>query len=299
MCSLPRLARRLLPAVLLFQIASATAAEPAARTVKVAAVQCSAQLGENAANTAKLTALIRDAAAHGAKIVVLPEAAITGYLSQDGKTNWHLEGRPIEKEFTGKDPSPFAETVPGTATRHFCKLAGELGIYLTIPFVEIDRGIDAEKPRYFNTVCLADPHGKMVLHYRKIAPWPHPEKSWATPGDRGLQTFDTEYGRVGLAICFDIHNTVEKYRDKNLWALLYPIAWAHNEHPAEWFYHELPERVKTFRHHLIGANWSVDEHPAWYGYGFSTIISREGKVLASAHSLHGSAIVYAELPVAK
>lgn len=273
------------------------AAEP--RTVKVAAVQCSSELGEVAANTKKLTRLIREAAAHGAKIVVLPEVAITGYLSQDGRTNWHVEGRPLEKEYTGKDPAPFAEAVPGKATKHFCQLAGELRIYLTIPFVEIDRSDGPDKPRYFNTVCLADPRGKMVLHYRKLTPWMHPEKSWATPGDRGLQTFDTEYGRVGLAICFDIHATVEKYRDKKLWALLYPIAWAHNEHPADWFFHELPDRVKNFRHHLIGANWSVDEKPPWYGYGFSTIISRDGKVLASAHSLYGSEIVYADLPVRK
>jgi apolipoprotein N-acyltransferase len=49
--------------------------------VRVAAVQCSSDLGDVAANTAKLTALIREAAANGAKIVVLPEAAISGYLS--------------------------------------------------------------------------------------------------------------------------------------------------------------------------------------------------------------------------
>src|SRR6476620_7137063 len=87
-----------------------------AKTVKVAAVQCSSGLAEVAANTKKLTALVKEAARNGAKIVVLPETSITGYLSQDLKTNWHLKGWPIEKNFAGKDPSRFAEQIPGPST---------------------------------------------------------------------------------------------------------------------------------------------------------------------------------------
>ena len=291
--------RKLFLAILVFTLTPGLAPAAELRTVKVAGVQCSSELGNVAANTAKLTRLAKEAAGRGARIVVLPEAAVTGYLSQDGKTNWHRQGWPLEKEYAGKNPARFAQTVPGPATRHFCQLAGKLGIYLTIPLVEVDHRDGPDKPRYFNTLCLASPKGEMVLHYRKLQPWPHAEKSWATPGDRGLQTFDTEYGRVGLAVCFDIYTILEKYREKNLWALLYPTAWADSEHPAEWFYHILPARVKPFHHHLIGANWSVDEKQAWRGYGFTSIISRDGKVLSSARSLFGSEIVYADLPIRK
>src|SRR5436305_1034625 len=56
------------------------------RTVMVAAVQCSSVLGDVAGNRRKLTALVREAATHGAKIIVLPETAVTGYLSQDLRT---------------------------------------------------------------------------------------------------------------------------------------------------------------------------------------------------------------------
>lgn len=275
----------------------AFSAEPPG-TVKVAAVQCSSDLGDVAGNTKKLTALVREAAQGGAKIIVLPETAITGYVSQDLRWNWHVVGRPIEKEFRGKNPQPYAETVPGRSTDHFAALAKELKVYLTIPLLE-RVGQAPEDVQFFNTVCLANPEGKLVAHYRKLNPWPIPEKSWATPGDRGLQTFDTEYGRVGLAICFDIHTILERYADQKLWTLLYPIAWVDEEHPAEWYYHKLPERVGKFKHHVIGANWSVDRPQPWRGYGFSTIISAEGRVLATAKSLHGSEIVYADLPTAK
>ena len=295
------LRRRFTLAVLIlsFGMASQARADEPAKlpTVKVAAVQCSSDLGEVAANTKKLTGLVKEAAEHGAKIVVLPEACITGYLSQDGKTNWHVEGRPLEKEYTGKDPAGFAEAVPGPSTKHFCQMAKDLGIYLTIPLIEVDLKDGPDKPRYFNTVCLASPQGEIAVHYRKLKPWPHAEKSWATDGDRGIQTFDTEYGRVGIGICFDIHSILEKYQDQNLWALLYPIAWADSEYPAEWFYHKLPERLKPFHHHLIGANWSVDEKQDWRGYGFTVIISSDGKVQSAAKSLFGSEVVYAELPV--
>jgi predicted amidohydrolase len=280
------------------------------QTVKVAAIQCSSDLGAVEQNRNKLTTLVREAAAGGAKIVVLPETAISGYVSQDLRTNWHVRGRPLEAAFRGIDPVTAAETVPGPATDHFCALAKELKIYLTIPLLErvgeiILKGDEPDAatadvaPQYFNTVCLANPAGKLVAHYRKLNPWPYPEKSWATPGDRGIQTFDTEYGRVGLAICFDIHSVLEQYEPEKLWALLYPIAWVDEEHPAEWFWHRLPARVAKFEHYLIGANWSVDRAQRWRGYGFSTIIGPDGRIVATARSLYGSEIVFAEIQTAK
>ena len=55
-------------------------------------------------------------------------------------------------------------------------------------------------------------------------------------------------------------------------------------------------RVARHHHYVIGANWSVDAKQDWRGYGFSTIISPAGEVLATAKSLHGSEIVYATIP---
>ncbi len=49
----------------------------------------------------------------------------------------------------------------------------------------------------------------------------------------------------------------------------------------------------------IGANWSVDDKQPWFGYGFSTILSPDGKVLATAKSIHGSEIIYATIPTAE
>jgi len=279
-----------------FYFAHGANSDPTAKTiesVKVAAIQCPSRLGDIEYNRRHLTTLIERAAQMGARIVVLPETAITGYLSQDLKRNWHLAGRPIDDAFTGVDPRPVAETVPGESTRHFCALADRLDLYLTIPLLEAEtEGADT---RLFNTVCIAAPDGRLVAHYRKLTPWPHPEQSWATPGDRGVQFFDTEFGRVGLAICFDIHTILEQYREHDLWALLYPIAWVDDTHPVRWFRQLLPKRVKKFGHHVIGANWSVEREQSWTGYGYSTIFSGAGEILAQAESRIGDEIVLAEL----
>jgi predicted amidohydrolase len=152
-------------------------------------------------------------------------------------------------------------------------------------------------PSYFNTVCLVSPKGEIAAHYRKLTPWPFPEKSWASPGDRGAQTYDTEYGRVGLAICYDIHTILEKYKPHHIWALLYPIAWVDDNTP-DWFWYQLPARVSKFGHYVIGANWSVDSKQSWSGYGFSEILSPTGDILASSHKLYGSDIIYATIDTA-
>lgn len=276
-------------------LASIAMAQTGPKTVKVAAIQCSSTMGDVAANREKLLRLTEEAARHGAKIVVLPEASITGYLSQDLKTNWHLDGRPIEPVFQGRDPKGVAETVPGPSTRAFASEAKRLGIYLTVPFVEFVPGAGSREERYFNTVCLASPTGEIVAHYRKLTPWPYPEKSWATKGDRDVQTCDTEYGRVGLAICFDIHTILDLYRPKKIWALLYSIAWVAESHPADWYWHILPDRIKNYGHYVVGANWSVDHPQPWFGYGFSTIYGPDGTILATSHKLYGDDILYADL----
>lgn len=286
---------------------SATLRSSAPATVTVAAIQFHSVMGAVEENRAGLSALLEEAANHGARILVLPEAAITGYLSEHLNTTWHLPGYPLDPRFGPMDPLPHAETVPGPSTEHFAALARRLGVYVTVPLLEIERRAESGSSvtsRLFNTVVLVSPRGEIAAHYRKLAPWPPAEQSWATPGDRGVQVYDTEYGRVGLAICFDIHDILEKYEPYRLWALLYSVAWVDDAHPAEWFWHELPNRAVPLHHYVIAANWSLPAErlrsnrsfaTQWYGHGFSTIISPAGEVLATAKRLYGSDIVYATI----
>lgn len=111
----------------------AASAQPA--TVKVAAIQFRSEFGNAADNRNRLEVLIRQAAASGAKIVVVPETAITGYMTTDLKTTWFLDGWPITEKLNGVSPESAAEPVPGPSTEAFAKVAKQLGIYLTVPLL--------------------------------------------------------------------------------------------------------------------------------------------------------------------
>ena len=194
------------------------------------------------------------------------------------------------------DPALHAETCPGPSTEIFGSLAKELQVYITVPLLE--KETKNGDMFFYNTICFMDKEGKIAAHYRKNNPWPHPEKFWATKGE-DIAVYDTEYGRIGLAICFDIHFILSKYAKADIWALLYPIAWVGN--PFFWFREELPKLLKKWNvpFSIIGANWSVDDEQLWEGYGLSTIYGPFGEILAKNDNFLGDSIVYVDLPLEK
>ncbi len=266
---------------------------PPPETFRVAAVQTHSNMGDPAANRRHLGTLVTKAAEHGAKMIVLPETAVTGYMSWDLKTTWRIESRPITRGLSGLSPAAVAEPVPGPSTEFFADLAKELEVYVTVPMVELE----SSKNRYYNTVVLIGPGGRIVLHYRKLNPWPFAERSWASRGDRGHTVLDTPYGRVGLLICYDINFEPPNLKKLGVDHLLYPIAWVDDEH-SDWFSRQLPAIARENRLNIIGANWSVPPQvsPTWHGYGMSRIISKQGRILVSASRNVGTEILYADLP---
>jgi predicted amidohydrolase len=283
--------KRVLALVFLLSVTPAFAAGPP-KTVRVAAVQFISQFGKPAENRKGLEPLVREAAKNGAKIVVLPETAVTGYMSHDIGKTWQADRRPLSVGLEGVSPKDVAESVPGDSTRAFGALAKELAIYLTVPIVEFD----AKQKKYYNTLVLVDPAGKIALHYRKLNPWPWAERGWAAPGDRGHQFLDTPYGRLGLLICYDINSEPPKLKTNRVDHLLYSIAWVEDA-DSTWFKEELPDIAREANVNIIGANWSVPKKPGWHGYGQSLIILRSGKVAAKVKSDIGNEVIYADLPV--
>ena len=265
-----------------------------ADTVLVAAVQCHSRFGEPESNRRKLLALVRRAAAGGADIVVIPEAAVTGYLSADLTRTWQAADRAISEGLAGVDPENVAETVPGASTRMFAALADELDIYLTATLVEADR----KTGLYYNASVLLGPDGRMLIHYRKRNPWPWAECGWATDGDRGNPVVDTPFGRLGLLICYDIHEQAKIMSRLKVDTLLYSIAWVDDE-DSDWFTKRLPDIAKANGFNIVAANWTVPKTPApkWHGCGQSRIIDATGKVLAGAKDDLADEIVYAKLPI--
>ncbi len=268
------------------------AAQPPEAGVMVAAVQTFSELGKPDGNRRRLARLVERAAAQGARIIVLPECAVPGYRSIDGNVVW---ASPVNADPAKHDRLPvadFAETVPGPSTEFFGPIAKKHGVYVTVPIAE--RGGEPGAPKWFNTLVLMGPEGKIRGHYRKLNPWPGGEALWTDPGDLGLCTVETEYGRLGLMICYDVHTVLRQLGDARCDAVLYSIAWVHDR-PALWFQEHLPDRAAMADCDLICSNWSVDRPVNGKGYGYSRVISREGKVLVAAQTGTGDEIVYARL----
>jgi N-carbamoylputrescine amidase len=154
------------------------------RPVTVGAVQMSCGW-DAGANIARAEALVRQAAAQGAQIILLPELFETPYfcIEQDSR---HLQ--------LAQPPAQNA------AVRHFRAVARELAVVLPISFFERD-GL-----AYFNSVAVIDADGQVLGVYRKshIPNGPgYQEKSYFAPGDTGFKVWDTRHGRIGVGICWD------------------------------------------------------------------------------------------------
>ena len=89
--------------------------------------------------------------------------------------------------------------VPGPETTALVELANQFQISLVLGVAERVKG---PTPTYYNTVLLIDPEG-VYGSYRKLHLTTR-DRLWASPGDKGLPTFDTPVGRIGLATGYDV-----------------------------------------------------------------------------------------------
>ena len=177
------------------------------RKVKTAAIQmqCSTELQENLEKAEKK---IREAAAEGANIILLPELFEREYFCQQRRYDFYSYARTVEES---------------EAVAMGVRLAKELGVVLPISFYERDVN------NLYNSIACIDGDGTILGVYRKThIPDDHyyQEKFYFTPGDTGFKVFDTAYGKVGVGICWDqwFPETARAMAVEGAEILLYPTA---------------------------------------------------------------------------
>jgi len=154
------------------------------RRVTVAAVQmaCSWNRDEN---VQKAETFIRQAAHRGAQIILLQELFETPYFCQKEKAEYFALASSAEEN---------------VAIRRLRSLAEELRVVLPVSFFERSGQV-----RY-NSMALIDADGKVLGLYRKshIPDGPgYEEKYYFNPGDLGSRVWKTQYGTIGVGICWD------------------------------------------------------------------------------------------------
>lgn len=136
-------------------------------------------------NIARAETLVRAAAQKGAQIVLLPELFERPYFCQ-------------ERRYDSLD---FATNVSDNpAVLRMQSLAKELSLVIPVSFYERDGNCS------YNSVAMIDADGRLLGVYRKThIPDDHyyQEKFYFSPGNTGFRVFQTQFGSVGVGICWD------------------------------------------------------------------------------------------------
>ncbi|HEX3895942.1 MAG TPA: carbon-nitrogen hydrolase [Rudaea sp.] len=153
-------------------------------TVRVALLQ-EKNRGGPKENLNAVEAGLRDAAARGAKLVLLQELHNGPYFCQHEST----------QEFDR------AESIPGPSTQRIGALAAELKLVIVASLFERRAaGI------YHNTAVVFDCKNEICGKYRKMHIPDDPayyEKFYFTPGDLGFEPVQTSVGKLGVLVCWD------------------------------------------------------------------------------------------------
>jgi 5-aminopentanamidase len=149
-------------------------------TTKVAGVQMTPVLADSAGNLARCLELMRTAAAQGAQLIVFPEAALSGYVYGS------LE-----------EALPVAEPVPGPSTDRIADSCRELNVHVVIGMLEKDGN------KCYNAAVFVGPAGLIGKHRKLHLPYVGVDR-FVDRGDLPLRVYDTDLGRIGLSVCYDL-----------------------------------------------------------------------------------------------
>ncbi len=238
---------------------------------KVAAIQYEPFQGEKEKNVHALLRLVDEAARQGARLIVLPEMATTGYC-------W--ESR--------TEIAPYVEPVPGPTTGRFHQLAARYDCYIAIGLPEVDPDTSA----YYNTLALIGPQG-IIGSYRKIHAYIS-EPRWARDGDLGWPVWETPLGRLTACICMDAmyfeSTRIPALRGADV--VLFPTNWVDEKSPSSWW------MARAFENgvYLVAANRYGQERGVQFSGG-SCILNPDGSI--QAYLDNGQGIVYGEIDLSR
>jgi 5-aminopentanamidase len=240
--------------------------------LKVAAVQFDPKIMANAKNLEQIMSKTRIAAQNGAKLVVFPECAVTGYMFA-----------------SREEAKPYMETVPGPSTDRMEKLCRELGTHVIYGFLE------KEGNRCFNSAALVGPQG-LIGNYRKThLPFLGIDR-FLDRGDGPFCVYQTTIGNIGIHICYDC-NFPEVARSMALGGadiLGLPTNWPVGRMVVPRLI--LPTRAFENHVYVVAADRIGNERGGKF-IGNSEIIDPMGEILAQAGA-ESDEIIYVELDLA-
>jgi len=236
--------------------------------MKVAAIQMDVKILKKEQNLSAILAHLETAGRAGAKLVIFPECALTGYCFVN-----HEEAAPV------------AEEVPGPSTGRILAAARALDSTVVVGLLE--RAGD----EIFNAAAVVTPHG-ILGTYRKLH-LPCLGIDWHVAlGDTPFPVFATPHAKVGISICYDCSfpesGRVLKLKGAQILAI--PTNWPLG---SDSWQHTPPVRA-TENHMYVMACDRVGEERGFRFAGHSQIVDCNGTKLAEAGETEET-ILYGEI----
>lgn len=241
--------------------------------MRIALIQMS-NSGDIASNLEKSIRSIKTAAEHGAELVLFPEVQLTEFFPQYPK----------------QDVKKYEISLDSGIVKSFCDACRENGV-MAVPNIYLN-----ENGRAFDASILIGKDGSVkgvqkMVHIAQADKFF--EQDYYTPSDDGFKVFDTEFGRIGIVVCFDRHYP-ESIRTEALMGadlILIPTVNTKAE-PSEIFEWEL--RVQAFQNSVAAAMCNrVGTEGEMDFSGESIVVGANGEVIAKASDKEE--ILYADI----
>ncbi|MCB0656647.1 MAG: carbon-nitrogen hydrolase family protein [Saprospiraceae bacterium] len=165
---------------------------------KVAAVQAAPVYLNKAQTVKKACKLIKEAADHGARMVVFPEAFIPGYpdwiwLIPNSKS---ADLNALYLELVRNSVSESDESIQQIAAA-----AQENGIYVAMGMNE--RNEESSNASLYNSIFYFDDQGRLIGKHRKLIPTSAERLIWARGDGRTMEVYTTPFGKISGLICWE------------------------------------------------------------------------------------------------
>ena len=236
-----------------------------------AAVQMMPHLAQPARNRAAILDWLAQAAASGARLVVFPECAVSGYVYES-----LAEARPV------------AEPVPGPTSDALAAACADLRLTVVVGLLE------ADGPDIYNSAVIVGPEGLIHVYRKTHLPVLGIDR-FARPGD-ALGVVQTPAGLLGPLICYDLRfpEPPRVLALEGAEIIVHPTNWPRASVDFPDFVTKATARASGV--FLVSAN-RVGEERGHAFLGRSQIVAPSGHPLAEADD-HSETIILAEVDLA-
>ena len=150
-------------------------------SVRIGCAQIPPKVGDAEGNRRRAREAVREAVGAGARIVLLPELVTSGYV--------------FESE---EEARALAQPVHGPALSDWAKEAERGEAVVIGGFAEL-----GDDGAVYNSAAVVGPGGLLAV-YRKTHLWDR-EKLCFEPGGEPPPVVETPFGRIGVAVCYDLY----------------------------------------------------------------------------------------------